>query len=109
MVEIKEIWEKRWNWFHRPIHVVAHILHPLWRKEAQRFDRELNTGWATYLDKIQTDIVVQDKLEDQLLLFRNQNGDFGFPRAALRDAQLKPVTWWVQFQASTLLCTFRLV
>ncbi|MCO5595726.1 hypothetical protein L7F22_049772 [Adiantum nelumboides] len=75
MDEIKAIWQNRWNWFHRPIHAVAHIFHPLWRQESQRHDRELNAGWRSYSSIMEPDPMRQDMLETQLL----------------------PVSWWEKY------------
>ncbi|MCO5596371.1 hypothetical protein L7F22_050432 [Adiantum nelumboides] len=47
--EIKAIWQKRWDWFHRPLHAVAHVLHPLWRSEDQSECEELEEGFQTYV------------------------------------------------------------
>ena len=98
MDEIKEIWQRRWDWFHRPIHAVAHILHPLWRQDAQRHDRELNAGWREYTTQVEPNPVKQDLLETRRLRFRDMHDvDFGSPRASLRDAQLRPVSWWEKY------------
>ena len=98
MDEIKAIWQQRWDWFRRPIHTVGHILHPLWRQESQRHDRELNSGWRDYTTKVEIDPVKQDLLETQLLRYRDRHDvDFGSPRANLRDAQLRPVSWWEKY------------
>ncbi|KAJ7282142.1 hypothetical protein O6H91_Y359400 [Diphasiastrum complanatum] len=50
--EISRIWEARWDYFHRPIHAVAHILHPLWRETRDRDDRELHRGWVEYTERV---------------------------------------------------------
>ncbi|MCO5613187.1 hypothetical protein L7F22_067463 [Adiantum nelumboides] len=47
-----DIFDARWNWFCRPIHCVAHMLHPAWRSDAQRSDRVLLTGWNTYVERM---------------------------------------------------------
>jgi hypothetical protein len=33
LLDVRQQWLYQWEWFHRPIHVVAFILHPLWKKE----------------------------------------------------------------------------
>ncbi|MCO5587447.1 hypothetical protein L7F22_041396 [Adiantum nelumboides] len=47
-----DIFDARWKWFCRPIHCVAHMLHPAWRSDAQRSDRVLLTGWNTYVERM---------------------------------------------------------
>lgn len=101
MEEIIAIWQRRWDWFHRPIHAVAHILHPLWRTDKQPHDKELKAGWMQYTSRIEPDPIMQDLLETQLLRFRDRyDPDFGSARASLRDAQLKPVSWWEKYGGS---------
>ncbi|MCO5607939.1 hypothetical protein L7F22_062141 [Adiantum nelumboides] len=96
--DIKRIWNLRWDWFHRPIHAVAHILHPLWRKEAQYVNEELHDGWTEYIQKIVgDDVQLMKKLEDELLLYRNGSQWFGSPTASLRETQLEPVSWWEKY------------
>ena len=58
MEEIIAIWQRQWDWFHRPAHAVAHILHPLWRSEKQAYDKELNAGWMEYTSRIEPDLVM---------------------------------------------------
>ncbi|KAJ7548344.1 hypothetical protein O6H91_07G008000 [Diphasiastrum complanatum] len=50
--EISRIWEARWDYFHRPIHAVAHMLHPLWRSTRERDDPELHRGWVEYTERV---------------------------------------------------------
>ncbi|MCO5597897.1 hypothetical protein L7F22_051982 [Adiantum nelumboides] len=77
---------------------VAHILHPLWRKEAQYVNEELHDGWTEYIQKIVgDDVQLMKKLEDELLLYRNGSQWFGSPTASLRETQLEPVSWWEKY------------
>ncbi|KAH7415739.1 hypothetical protein KP509_14G058700 [Ceratopteris richardii] len=48
---IREVWNARWNWFHKPIHAVAHILHPLWRGPHQLGNDELDSGFEEYVER----------------------------------------------------------
>lgn len=47
-----QIWESRWDYFHRPIHAVAHMLHPLWRSTRNLDDPELHRGWVEYTERV---------------------------------------------------------
>ena len=47
--EIRTVWNTRWDWFNKPIHVVAHVLHPLWRDEDQYTSDELEEGFMEYM------------------------------------------------------------
>ncbi|MCO5570026.1 hypothetical protein L7F22_023740 [Adiantum nelumboides] len=59
---------------------------------------ELNSGWKEYTSKVELDPVKQDLLESQFLRFRGLHEvDFGSARASLRDAHLKPVSWWEKY------------
>lgn len=33
ILHVKDKLASRWSWFQRPLHMVSHILHPLWRFE----------------------------------------------------------------------------
>ncbi len=39
--QIGQKWTPQWEWFHHLIHVVAHILHPLWRHPLGNISSEL--------------------------------------------------------------------
>lgn len=102
--DIREVWNRRWNWFHRPIHSVAHILHPLWRNEEQFNNEELEDGWQQYIQRwTGGDINLLRKLEDELLVYRNGSRVFGRPTALLRETQLQPVSWWEKYGIGTPL------
>ncbi|MCO5603702.1 hypothetical protein L7F22_057853 [Adiantum nelumboides] len=59
---------------------------------------ELNSGWKEYTSKVELDPVKQDLLESQLLRFRDLHDvDFGSAQASLREAHLKPVSWWEKY------------
>ncbi|KAI5084723.1 hypothetical protein GOP47_0000892 [Adiantum capillus-veneris] len=76
--ELREVWESRWNWFHKPIHAVAHVLHPLWRSEDQCLSDELDKGFQEYVAKYtRGDVTMARRIEDDLLAFRNRSSHFG--------------------------------
>ena len=96
--DMRAIWEGRWNFFHKPIHAMAYVLHPLWRSEDQYGDIELERSWQAYLE-LHTggDVEEMANIEDGLLLFRNRESTFGRGTAQLRKSQLEPVSWWEKY------------
>ncbi|KAH7293403.1 hypothetical protein KP509_28G024800 [Ceratopteris richardii] len=82
---IRDVWNARWNWFHKPIHAVPYILHPLWRGPHQLGNDELDSDG---------DIDMQTRIEDEMLVYRNHRGKFGKATTILRESQLRPVSWW---------------
>ncbi|MCO5587396.1 hypothetical protein L7F22_041345 [Adiantum nelumboides] len=93
-----DIFDTRWIWFRRPIHCVAHILHPAWRSDAQRSDCVLLTGWNTYVERIHKDNGhVQNRLEEDLLEYRGGRGNFSRVIAKNAENQALQVSWWEKF------------
>lgn len=99
---LRDAWLSRWDWFHRPIHAMAHILHPLWRDEKQYDNEELEEGWKTYIEAFtEGDVQKIKQLEHERLLFRNGTGrSFNSATARLRECQLEPVSWWEKYGIS---------
>ncbi|MCO5594484.1 hypothetical protein L7F22_048515 [Adiantum nelumboides] len=96
--EIRAVWNTRWDWFHKPIHAVAHILHPLWRNDEQYSNDELEEGFMEYMRRVTGDNVdTMRRIEDDLLAFRNHSLHFGRATARLRETQLQPVSWWEKY------------
>ncbi|KAH7281580.1 hypothetical protein KP509_36G054200 [Ceratopteris richardii] len=95
---------KRWDWFHKPIHAVAHILHPLWRSEQQFTDIELENSWIDYIMRWSGgDVAILSELETERLQFRSMERYLGQPIARLRENQIASVTWWEKYGVSTPL------
>lgn len=92
--EIRAVWNGRWDWFHKPIHVVAHVLHPLWCNEEQYSNDALEEGFMGYVRQVTAgdDLDMMRRIEDDLLLFRNHSLHFGRSTARLRETQLQPVS-----------------
>ena len=87
------MWNTRWDWFHRPIHAVAHVLHPLWRDDNQFENEEQEQGIQEFFSTWAAgDVQVMRRLEDDLLLFCNRSLTFGRPTAELWETQLQPVS-----------------
>ncbi|KAH7290001.1 hypothetical protein KP509_30G027900 [Ceratopteris richardii] len=69
--ELKAVWRDRWDWFHRPIHGMAHLLHPLWRSQQAIVDEELLSAWNTYVYRLYpADVELRLQLERQLLVIQ---------------------------------------
>ncbi|MCO5590414.1 hypothetical protein L7F22_044383 [Adiantum nelumboides] len=93
--EVKKIWQKRWDWFHRSLHAVAHVLHPLWCSKDQLECEELEEGFQTYVECwCGGDVEMLWRIEDDLLAFCNNIGHFTRATAKLREMQLQPVSRW---------------
>ena len=76
--ELGGVWNTRWDWFHRPIHAVVHVLHPLWRNDDQYENEESEQGIQDYFEQwAGGDVQMMRRLEDDLLLFHNRSGSFG--------------------------------
>ena len=73
--DVAKIWNVRWGWFYKPIHVVAHKLHLLWRTDMDPM-AEVEEGWDAYASLIYLDPIVQNELEDDLLKFNRKEGFF---------------------------------
>ncbi|MCO5572814.1 hypothetical protein L7F22_026573 [Adiantum nelumboides] len=96
--EMLDIFETRWAWFRRPVHCVAHILHPAWRSDTHRSDRVLLSRWNAYVERVFRDNgAIQNLLEEDLLEYRGNRGNFS--RLITKDADNRalPVSWWEKF------------
>ncbi|MCO5604895.1 hypothetical protein L7F22_059069 [Adiantum nelumboides] len=88
----------RWDWFYRPLHAVAHVLHPLWHSEDQSECEELEEGFQTYVERwCGGDVEMLRRIEDDLFAFRNNTGNFTRATAKLRETQLQPISWWEKY------------
>ena len=97
IIQVQNILAARWEWFKRPVHAVAYILHPLWRTEGGNISPELQEGWISYIEKHCDGPIQRNEIEDELLLFLCKRGPFSRPESLLRDAMLKPVSWWAKY------------
>jgi hypothetical protein len=66
----------RWEWFHHPIHVVAHILHPLLCHPLGNISHELQDGWKFYLNIHCRNPLDGNDLDDELLKLLWKEGPF---------------------------------
>ncbi|KAH7297215.1 hypothetical protein KP509_26G059300 [Ceratopteris richardii] len=106
--KLRSIWNRRLDWFYRPIHALAHVLHPLWRSEEQESNKELLSNTSDFFSRwASDDLSMIRKLEDELLLVHEHLLSFGGPTPRLRETQLEPVSWWHKYgtSAPTLVWT----
>lgn len=106
--EIQRLWRSRWDWFHHPLHAMAHILHPLWRSEQQYDDRELRDGWNAYVTQVYPDVYEQDKLLDELQIFRQETMEFSTGPARLREGKTSDLSlnFLINHELSQFLALF---
>lgn len=98
MAELRGIWETRWNYFHRSIHSVAHMLHPLFLSPTQIADKELEADWLSYIYRVGPRIGLDPiRLMEELAAFRFGMGTFGHEAAQDPARRQLPITWWTMF------------
>ena len=93
-----ECFDCRWSWFKKPIHIVAHILHPLWKPKDQPIvmNAEMTDGWLGYIQKVYS-IDDCEILQDQFDMYRNGVGRFSNELSKSHIAKCKPVSWWERY------------
>nr|XP_009592335.1 uncharacterized protein LOC104089195 [Nicotiana tomentosiformis] len=100
-----EIIDKRWDGqLHRPLHAAGHVLNPelLYDNEERILgDEPLWNGYIECIEKLISDLSVQDKITEQFNTYRNVEQLFG-KNMAIRQRKMKsPVEWWKQYGHST--------
>ncbi|KAH7434602.1 hypothetical protein KP509_06G025500 [Ceratopteris richardii] len=87
--QLRSIWNQRCDWFHRLVHALAHVLHPLWRSEEQESNEELVRNISDFFSRLASDdLSMIRKLEDEFLLFREHSLSFGGPTTRLCETKL---------------------
>ncbi len=76
LLQVGQRWTSQWEWFHRPIRVVAHILHPSLHHPLGNISHELQDGWKSYLNIHYYDPLDENALDDELLKFLWKEGPF---------------------------------
>ena len=95
-----KLFDIRWKWFKRPIHLVAHLLHLMWREEATFINPELMDAWMSYVEKLYSTLEC-DVLFRELHEYRNGTGTFSYALAREERSMMTPVTWWENFGGRT--------
>jgi hypothetical protein len=90
LLQVGQRWTSQWEWFHRPIHVVAHILHPSSHHPLGNISHELQDGWKSYLNIHCYDTLDENALDDELLKFLWKEGPFAREDINLQNPHVDP-------------------
>jgi hypothetical protein len=97
LLQVGQRWTSQWEWFHHPIHVVAHILHPLWHHPLGNISLELQDGCTSYSSIHCHDHLDENALDDELLIFLRKEEPFAQEATNLQDPLLAFISWWEKF------------
>ncbi|MCO5601022.1 hypothetical protein L7F22_055138 [Adiantum nelumboides] len=92
--EIMDIVESRWTFMSRPIHGMAAVLHPLYKKPSLFMDTSLFTLQTNYINKVFSE-EEQLAIDAEFVSYMNSLGP-SFVRAVVtrEEATKFPLTWW---------------
>ena len=82
--EVFEIIEKRWECqMKHPLHLAGYFLNPqyFYANPDMAFDNQITNGLWTCIDRLVSDIKIQDKIQDELAYYKKAEGQFGLPIA----------------------------
>ncbi|MCO5600168.1 hypothetical protein L7F22_054276 [Adiantum nelumboides] len=89
-----DIVESRWAFMSRPIHGMAAVLHPLYKKLALFMDTSLSTLQTNYINKVFSE-EVQLAIDAEFVSYMNSLGPSFVRAVATREEATKfPLTWW---------------
>ncbi|MCO5555470.1 hypothetical protein L7F22_009015 [Adiantum nelumboides] len=92
--DLVQLWNERFDWFYKPIHIVAYMLHPLYKKLSHWNDRKLIETWTRYIEIVYATDDCSLSIEEESILFSQDRGYFARP-IALKDMSTKQaVSWW---------------
>ena len=94
--EIFKIIDARWECqLHQPLHAAGHFLNPkfFYGNLNIEFDEEITSGLYSYIGKLIVDQDVQDKIMDELSLYKRAEGLFGNPMAIRSRSTKAPITY----------------
>lgn len=92
-----EIIDKRWDiQLHQPLHAAAYYLNPefYYTNPNIENDKEVTLGLYKCMEKMIADVEVQDKIGDQLEIYKRAEGFFGLPMAIRQRSLKSPAAWW---------------
>ncbi|XP_022031007.1 uncharacterized protein LOC110931946 [Helianthus annuus] len=102
----KEIWDiidEKWDFqMHRALHAAAYYLNPKfrWSPDVSQHP-EIKRGLYDVMERLVKDNGVYMKIEEQLILYREKKGLFGY-RGSLATYQTRPpVLWWGEYGDDT--------
>ncbi|MCO5579762.1 hypothetical protein L7F22_033622 [Adiantum nelumboides] len=91
--DLVQLWNERFDWFHKPIHIVAYMLHPLYKKLSHWNDRKLIEAWTRYIETVYaTDDC--SLIEEESILFSQDRDYFACPIALKEESKQQAVSWW---------------
>ncbi|KAL6578942.1 hypothetical protein OROMI_009158 [Orobanche minor] len=98
-----EIIDKRWDvQLHQPLHAAAYYLNPdyYYTNPNVENDNEVSLGLYNCLQRMVNEDV-QDKIGDQLEIYKRWEGLFGLPMAVRQRSQKSPAAWWSAYGKHT--------
>ncbi|CAL9112584.1 unnamed protein product, partial [Musa acuminata var. zebrina] len=96
--------DKRWECqLHHPLHAAGHFLNPefFYKDSSIKFNVEVVSGLYQCIARLVPDIEIQDKIINELSLYKKAEGLFGNPMAIRSRTTLSPAEWWNLFGNST--------
>ncbi|XP_020082516.1 uncharacterized protein LOC109706122 [Ananas comosus] len=102
--EVFKIIDNRWQCqLHRPLHAAGHFLNPeFFYSNLEIYgDEEIMTGLYQAMQRLVSSAQEQDKICDQLSVYREAHGLFGTNMAIRQRKTKSPAEWWKLFGSST--------
>ncbi|MCO5599680.1 hypothetical protein L7F22_053785 [Adiantum nelumboides] len=93
--DLVQLSNERFDWFHKPIHIVAYMLHPLYKKLSHWNDRKLIEAWTRYIETVYAtdDCSLLSTSQLDKLVYVNANLRL-LERLRLRDGNGEGVLQW---------------
>ncbi|MCO5611319.1 hypothetical protein L7F22_065571 [Adiantum nelumboides] len=93
--DLVQHWNEHFDWFHKPIHIVAYMLHPLYKKLSHWNDRKLIEAWTRYIETVYAtdDCSLLSTSQLDKLVYVNANLRL-LERLRLRDGNGEGVLQW---------------
>ncbi|KAM4097774.1 hypothetical protein ACJW30_07G027500 [Castanea mollissima] len=103
--EIFEIIDRRWECqLHLPLHAAGYFLNPEYfydnRSKIEQ-DATVMSGLYKCIERLVPETEKQDKISEELKLYKEEEGVFGMPIAIRHRKKDAPVDWWFAYGAST--------
>ncbi|RWR84728.1 hypothetical protein CKAN_01355300 [Cinnamomum micranthum f. kanehirae] len=101
---IFEIIDRRWDvQLHRPLHATGYFLNPdhFYSNPNIEHDNEVMAGLYNCISKLVSNIDVQDKISQELSIYKQAENLFGLPMAIRQRATTAPVAWWAAYGSKT--------
>ncbi|XP_075500617.1 uncharacterized protein LOC142539215 [Primulina tabacum] len=102
--DIFAIIDHRWTiQLHRPLHAAGHFLNPefFYSDSNIENDNEVVTGLYKCIARMCETEELQDKIMDQLPMYKRAEGLFGMPMAVRQRNKKSPAEWWLAYGCST--------